>query len=373
MIESYRRLEAPRIVGMISGTSVDGIDAALVQLENGKLRLLRFLTMPYPEDFRPTLFGLMEDRLTVRDVARANVRVGQLFAQAALQVLQGERADLIASHGQTIAHLPDETPASTLQIGEPSILAEGTRTLTVSDFRPADLALGGQAAPLVPYFDHFLLHDPALDRVAVNIGGMGNLSWVPRSGPVLGWDSGPGNVVMDALAERFLGQPVDRDGAFAATGTLREELLAEMLQHPYFRATGPKSTGREAFGRDWIEPFLGRAEPRDLMRTACVLTAETLLASLRPVLQGPFEMVVGGGGFHNKTLMDELRARAGSLGLQRLVGFEEFGITADSREACAFALMGHETIWGRPSSVPSVTGASRPAILGRITFPSPEA
>lgn len=371
MIEAYRRLAAPRIVGLISGTSADGIDAALVQLEGRKLRLERFLTMPYPEEFRPTLFALMEDRLTVRDVSRANVRLGELFAEAALQVLQGEKADLIASHGQTIAHLPDETPPSTLQIGEPSVLAERTRTLTVSDFRPADLALGGQAAPLVPFFDHFLLHHEEVDRAAVNIGGMGNISWVPRSGPVLGWDSGPGNVVMDALAERFLGQPVDRDGAFASTGTLRDDLLAEMLQHPYFVATGPKSTGREAFGRSFIEPYLDRAQPQDLMRTACVLTAETLLASLRPVLRGPFEMVVGGGGFHNRTLMEELRVRAAGLGLQRLVGFEDFGITADSREACAFALMGHETIWGRPSSVPSVTGASRPAILGRITFPSP--
>ncbi|MBN9416613.1 MAG: anhydro-N-acetylmuramic acid kinase [Candidatus Eremiobacteraeota bacterium] len=370
MIEAYRQLAGPRVLGMISGTSADAIDAALVQIEGRSMRLLRFASRPYPPETRELIFALMEDRATVRQLSRAHFLIGELFADVALAVLEGEKVDLIGSHGQTVAHLPYETPPSTLQIGEAAIIAEKTGTLVVSDFRTADLALGGQAAPLVPYFDSWLLRSPEVDRAAINIGGMANVSWVPRVGDVRGWDSGPGNVVSDALAERYLGQPADFDGKFAAGGRVVPEILAQMLLHPYFSGTGPKSTGREDFGRDFIEPYLTQAQPADLMRTALALTAETLLNSMRPLIQGPFEMVVGGGGYHNPVLMQELRDRAAGLPLQRLVGFEEFGITADAREACAFALMAHETLHGRPSSVATVTGARRPAILGKISFPS---
>lgn len=334
------------------------------------MRLLRFASRPYPPETRELIFALMEDRATVRQLSRAHFLVGELFADVALAVLEGEKVDLIGSHGQTVAHLPYETPPSTLQIGEAAVIAEKTGTLVVSDFRTADLALGGQAAPLVPYFDSWLLRSAEVDRAAINIGGMANVSWVPRTGDVRGWDSGPGNVVSDALAEKFLGQPADFDGKFAATGRVVPEILAQMLLHPYFSGTGPKSTGREDFGRDFIEPYLTQAQPADLMRTALALTAETLLHSMRPLISGPFEMVVGGGGYHNPVLMQELRDRATGLPLQRLVGFEEFGITADAREACAFALMAHETMHGRPSSVATVTGARRPAVLGKISFPS---
>lgn len=372
MIAPYQSLSAPRIVGMISGTSADAIDAALVQIEGGQMRLLRFVSRPYPTEVRELIFALMEDRASVRQAARAHFVLGGLFAEAALEVMAGESVDLIASHGQTVAHLPNESPPSTLQLGEAAVIAERTRTLTVSDFRPADLVLGGQAAPLVPYFDAWLMRSPELDRAAINIGGMANVSWIPRQGDVRGWDSGPGNVVSDALAERFLGQPADFGGKMASTGRVIPEILAEMLQHPYFVASGPKSTGREDFGRDFIDPFLARATPEDLMRTALALTAESLLNSMKAVIQGPFEMVVGGGGYHNPVLMEELRQRASTLPMRRLVGFEEFGISADAREACAFALMAHETLHGRPSSVATVTGACRPALLGKVTFPTPE-
>lgn len=370
MISQYRTLQSARVVGMISGTSADAIDAALVRIQGNQMELLRFISRPYPEDVRPLIFALMEDRASVRQLSRAHFLIGELFAQVALEVLQGERADLIGSHGQTVAHLPYETPPSTLQIGEASLIAEATGTLTVSDFRTADMALGGQAAPLVPYFDSWLLRSSQVDRAAINIGGMANVSWVPRLGDVRGWDSGPGNVVSDALAERFLGQPADFGGAMAASGRVIPEILDRMLRHPYFEASGPKSTGREDFGRDFIQPFLDQASPPDLMRTALALTAQSLLNSMKHVIAGPFEMVVGGGGYHNPVLMQELRERAAALPLQRLVGFEEFGITADAREACAFALMAHETLHGRPSSVASVTGARRAAVLGKLSFPS---
>lgn len=368
MIQHYRSLTCPRVVGMISGTSADAIDAALVEIEGPTMRLLRFHSHPFPAEVRSLLFELFEDRASLRQAARAHVRLGQLFAEAALEVLQGERADLICSHGQTVAHLPLEDPPSTLQLGEASLIAARTGTLTVSDFRPADMALGGQAAPLVPFFDAWLLRHPEFDRAAINIGGMANVSWVPHQGPVQGWDSGPGNVVMDALAERFLGQPADFEGRLAAQGQVRWELLNKMLEHPYFALTGPKSTGREDFGRDWIDPFLSQASPADLMRTAAALTAETLARSLARVTQGPFEAVIGGGGWHNPVLMAELQARLGQT-CQAMRDFRDFGITADAREACAFALLGHETLHERPSSVPEVTGARRAAILGRISFP----
>ncbi len=337
------------------------------------MKLLRFHSHPFPAEVRQLLFDLFEDRATVRQVARAHFVLGELFAEAALAVMQGESVDLIASHGQTVAHLPYDDPPSTLQLGEASILAERTQTLTVSDFRPADLALGGQAAPLVPFFDAWLLRNPQIDRVALNLGGMANLTWIPRQGdkPVLGWDTGPANVVMDALAERFSGLPADLGGQMAAQGKVVPEILQQMLAHPYFHAQGPRSTGRELFGRDWISPFLEQAAPADLMRTAVALTAETVVASLKTLVQAPFDLVVGGGGLHNPILMDELKQRLQDLPLHRLSTFDEFGISADSREACAFALLGHETVWGRASSVPSVTGARRAAILGRITFPTP--
>jgi anhydro-N-acetylmuramic acid kinase len=370
-MESYRALKAPKVVGMISGTSADAIDAALVEIEAGKMRLLRFVSRPFSAEVRHLLFELFEDRATVRQVARAHFLLGELFAAAALEVMGSERVDLIASHGQTVAHLPQDRPPSTLQLGEASVIAEVTRVLTVSDFRPADMVLGGQAAPLVPYFDAWLLRSAGCDRAAVNIGGMANVSWVPRQGDVRGWDSGPGNVVSDALAERFLGKAADFGGQLAATGQVVPEILQAMLEHPYFRARGPKSTGREEFGRDFIEPFVDQAAPADLVRTALALTAESLVRSLRPYLTGPFEMVLGGGGYHNPVLMEEVRQRAVPLQMTRMTGFEEFGITADAREACAFALMGHETIHGRASSVATVTGASRPALLGKITLPSP--
>ena len=261
MIRAYRKLSAPRVVGLISGTSADAIDAALVEIHPDRMQLLRFHAHPYPVEVRQQLFELFEDRASVRQAARMHFVLGELFAEAALEVMAGEPVDLIASHGQTVAHLPYEQPPSTFQLGEPSILAERTRTLTVSDFRPADLVLGGQGAPLVPFFDAWLLRHPERTRVALNLGGMANLSWIPSQGPVRGWDTGPANVVLDALAERFLGSSVDLEGRFAAQGQVRQDLLEEMLRHPYFQeAPGPRSTGREVFGRDWIDPYLTRAK-----------------------------------------------------------------------------------------------------------------
>jgi anhydro-N-acetylmuramic acid kinase len=367
-IERYRSFTRPRVVGLMSGTSADGIDAVLVEIsaQEQTLELIRSVSLSYPEALRQRLFALFEDRASVREAARMNVLIGELFAQAALRVIGSERVDLIASHGQTVAHLPNELPPSTLQLGEPAIIAARTGCVTVADFRPADMALGGQAAPLVPFFDAWLLGRGEVDRVAVNIGGMANLTWLPRQGDVLGWDTGPGNVLIDALAEIFTGQPMDPGGSLAATGNVLEPLLEELLRNPYFSQTGPKSTGREAFGRDLARSLSERGSAADLLRTAAALTAESLSRSIATVARGPLEVVVAGGGCYNLTLMAELKSR---LGQARIRSFEEFGLPAQAREGAAFAVLGHETMWGRSGSLPSVTGAKRPAVLGKIVLP----
>lgn len=413
-VERYRSLKHPRVVGLMSGTSADGIDAVLVEIDRDAQRLtvLRQSSLDYTAELRQRLFALFEDRASVRELARMNVILGEEFARAALQVLDGESADLIASHGQTVAHLPGEFPPATLQVGEPAVIAARTGCLTVADFRPADLALGGQGAPLVPFFDAWLLGRHAeVDRVTINIGGMANLSWIPADGgPVLGWDTGPGNVLVDALAEIFTGQAMDPEGQLAARGQVLEPMLDRLLAHSYFHQTGPKSTGREAFGRELAASLASTGQPLegtlrfapvssgpalqgatlsgelarsdtasslsqrdaapDLLRTAVALTAESLARSLATVVRGPFEAVVGGGGVRNPVMMEELRVRLGRLGMTALRTFDEFGVPASARECAAFAVMGHETVWGRPSALPSVTGASRPAVLGKLCFPS---
>ncbi len=375
MTQGYEQRGCWRIVGLMSGTSADAIDSALVQIDENGMRLLRFLSLPYDAEIRQAIFRLMEDRAGVRELSRMHVQLGRLFAEAALAVLQGESADLVASHGQTVAHLPGEEPPSTLQIGEASVIAQRVGAPCVADFRPADMALGGQAAPLVPAFDAWLLRaqGPNLDRVAINLGGMANCTWVPHSHtrPVEGWDSGPGNVLLDALAEQYCATRCDLGGALASLGTVDPAILEEMLQHPYFHQDGPRSTGRETFGRDFLQPYLERIGAADLMRTALALTCRSLVDSLRPRAQGQaFEAVVGGGGVHNPVLLNDLRDQLATLpGFQGLRSFADFGIDPDAREACAFAYLGHQTMLGRPGSLPSVTGARRPAVLGRISFP----
>lgn len=364
MIEAYRRLAAPRVVGLMSGTSADGIDAALVEV-GPEVRLLAFRTVPYPEETRRRLFELFEDRGGPREVARLNALLGELFARAARAVMGGKGADLVASHGQTVAHLPDE--GATLQLGEGAVIAARTGCLTVSDFRPADLAQGGQGAPLVPFADARLLHTPSIDRAALNLGGMANLTWIPARGEVQACDTGPGNALLDALAEALLGAPWDEGGRRAAEGRVVPELLEELLAHPYFAREGPKSTGRETFGRPMARRLLGRAAPGDLLRTAAALTAESVVRHLKRHLRGPAELVVGGGGVENATLMEELRRRLPAEVRLRL--YDDFGIPFQAREAVAFALLGHETVHGRPASLPGATGARRPAVLGKVSFP----
>ncbi len=361
---------------MISGTSADAVDAVAVEISGQQMRYLTHSSMAIPTDLRELLFRLFEDKGTVREVALANVQVGELFAETALQLIRlnpGMKPDLLCSHGQTVAHLPESS--ASLQIGEGAILAARTGLLTVCDFRQADLAQGGQGAPLVPFFDAWLLGGDSSARLAINLGGIANITWIPSSDSVeevVGWDTGPANSIMDALATRNSGAACDLNGELASQGEINAELLKQWLELPYFQVEGPKSTGREQFGREWIEQIWSLDSPANLMRTALQLTVDSLTASVGGLAQGSggFEVVVGGGGAYNPVLMRELKRSLTALGATRFSTFDSFGIPAQAREGAAFALFGHQTVLGLCSSISTVTGAKANSIQGKLCFPS---
>jgi anhydro-N-acetylmuramic acid kinase len=371
----------------MSGTSADGIDAALVAIAEAEGRLsvaLRaFLSRPYPPAVREALFAAFSDRLTVSRICVLNAVLGELFAEAAIRVAAaagigpGELA-FIASHGQTVWHQPDPVPvggiaaAGSLQLGEPCVIAERTGCTVVADFRPRDLAAGGQGAPLVPAVDHRLFTHPERARAVQNVGGIGNVTYLPAGGApeqVLAFDTGPGNALIDAAVARLTGgaQAQDTGGAWARRGRADPTLLAELLRHPYFDRPPPKSTGRELFGAEFLEPHWDRlARPEDLVATLTEFTAASIARSYADWLAphgAVDEVILGGGGARNPVLVAALRRRVAPA---RLLSSEAVGIPADAKEAIAFALLGYETLRGRPANLPSATGASHPVVLGKV-------
>ena len=387
------------ILGLMSGTSVDGIDAALVELNavvetdgtEGLDWMLRgFTCVPWPPALRAAILNACRADAPVQFVTALNYRVAEAFADAARQAAQNagvslDDVDCIASHGQTIWHQPTpfdvagQGTRGTLQIGEPSVIAARTGCLVVADFRPADMAVGGQGAPLVPFADYALFRSPVETRVIQNIGGIANLTYLPLMGTlddVIAFDTGPGNMLLDHLAQRLSGGSLeyDKDGAWAAQGRVEPTLLETLLQDAYFALPPPKTTGREQFGRDYAERLIARAqqahcEPADLLATATRLTADTIARSYRDWLlpRGKIDVVIaGGGGTHNQTLMQMLAAQ---IKPARLATSAEYGLPDDAKEAVAFALLAYETLHGRPSNVPSATGAKHRALLGKIVLP----
>lgn len=377
LISKYRGLEKPRVVGLMSGTSADAIDAALVEI-GPSVKLLKFMSTPLSSEIQQLLQDVFEDQGTPRTLTKLHWLLGECFAQAALSVME-QGADLVASHGQTICHLPKAEPfcstsvRGTLQIGEGAVIAERTGCLTVCDFRPQDLAVGGQGAPLVPFADAILFGNPKCDRVALNIGGMANISWIPRQGPIQAGDTGPGNALSDAIVSMACGRSYDEGGRIAASGRVIPELLSELLNHPYLDEPFPKSTGREDFGRSLAVSLLDKGNVADVLRTVLAFTASSIavhierLANQRSNAQDAIEVVAGGGGVNNVVLMQELSQRLPSR--CSLQSMDLVGMPIQAREAVAFALMGHETIWGRSSNVPTATGASRKVVLGKIILP----
>jgi anhydro-N-acetylmuramic acid kinase len=380
---------AQLVVGLMSGTSADGIDAVVAEMTgNGRklrARVLAHTHKPFPSDLRRHILRVCLQG-TVAEICELNFVLGEHFAGAALAAIRRAKrkpAEIaaIGSHGQTIHHLPNAKTPSTLQIAEPAVIAERTGITTVADFRVRDLAAGGQGAPLVPYTDWALFTDNTRPRIIQNIGGIGNLTFLPphaELADVMAFDTGPGNMVIDGLVAALTRgrDAFDRDGRWAAHGRVSERLLAQMMEHPFLRRRPPKTTGREEFGEPFIRKVLAstrrlRLRPVDVVATATAFTAASIAEAYRrfvfPRLRvdelGRLQIVLGGGGAKNPTLRGML---ARQIGFGELLTHEDFGIANPAKEALAFAILAHETLRGRPGNVPSATGARRAAVLGKI-------
>ncbi len=388
LVEKKTRL----VAGLISGTSVDGVDAVVARLSGTSRALetevLGFVSVPYPEALRRlVLKNSAPDTSSVRAVSQLNVRLACAFAEATRQAaaeagLALEALDLIGSHGQTVHHVPDaedcagEAVASTLQIGDPSVLANLLGVPVVGDFRVADMALGGQGAPLVPYFDYVCFSSEEETRGLLNLGGIANLTVLPAgSGPeaVLAFDTGPANMVMDTLAQRLFDQPYDAGGALAAKGEAKTALLAALLEEDaYLEQPPPKSTGRERYGRAYADALIERANglsPHDLLATATTFSAYSVYQAYARFLreEHPLDVVIAaGGGTRNATLMQTLANAFAPIPVRTA---RDYGLDPDAKEALCFAVLAHEHLNGVPANLPSVTGAKRATLLGKLCVP----
>jgi anhydro-N-acetylmuramic acid kinase len=373
----------------MSGTSADGIDAVVAEISGGghalRTRVVAHVQTPFSPALRRHILNVCLHG-TVAQICELNFVLGEQFARAVLAVirkakLRARDITAIGSHGQTIHHLPNAPTPSTLQIGEPAIIAERTGITTVADFRVRDMAAGGQGAPLVPHMDWTVFTDPERPRIVQNIGGIANLTFLcPKAqlSDVVAFDTGPGNMVLDAaVAELSSGRkPFDKNGRWAASGRVSEKLLARMMSHPYLRRHPPKTTGREEFGEMLLRPTLSAAQrlrlpDADIIATITAFTAATIadhyrrfvFPRLKPAQLSKLDVILGGGGAKNPTLRRMLAER---VGFGRLLTHEDFGIANEAKEALAFAILAYETLNNRPNNVTSATGARRPVILGKI-------
>lgn len=377
--------------GLMSGTSADGIDAVLVRITPGagapRLRLLEFRTFPWPPGFRSFLLR-NSDPETARldEISALNILLAELFSGAVIRLarmagIAPGRIDVIGSHGQTIGHYPRTRKLfgipvrSTLQIGHPGLIAKRTGVTTVGDFRVGDIALGGSGAPLVPLYDYLMHRSTSLNRALLNIGGISNITVLPRAavpGDVIAFDTGPGNMAIDSLARRFYRRAFDRDGAIASRGSILPLLLRRLSAHPYLRIAPPKSTGRETFGEHFARKAVAmapRSRREDLVATVTEFTALSVylgyLLHIRKKVRID-ELRVSGGGAENPVLMEALRRYFAPVPVLKT---GEEGIPAGAREAVCFALLGLRTLLGEHGNLPSATGAARPGILGVICPP----
>lgn len=383
------------VAGIMSGTSADGIDVAVVRIVPGKIRpklaLVAHDGFPYPAAVRRAVLAAMNATQTsTAELARLHWRLGLAYAEAVSATLKRHRVklDLIGCHGQTLYHQARTTSyagrsfACTWQLGEASAIAQAVGVPVVSNFRPADMFAGGQGAPLVPLLDYVLFADSKRGRVLQNIGGIANLTAMPAGSTakrLIAFDTGPGNMVIDALAQELFGKAFDRNGAIAARGAVIEPVLRQMLQDSYFRVKPPRTAGREQFGREYATKFMAAcrqhsSRPEDALATATALTAETIAQSysrfVAPKMKNrPVDYIVSGGGARNATLMAMLAQRLEPMGCE-LAASEEFGLPAEAKEAAAFALLAWQTWHHLPGNVPAATGAKRAVILGQVTYAS---
>ena len=378
--------EKMRVVGLMSGTSADGVDAAVVEIDREKVRLLAFEMFAYPAALRRRILDLCRpDSARLDDICHYNFVLGEVFADAVIKLCSRSgislgSIDLIGSHGQTIYHQPSakrygrKTIRSTLQIGEPSVIAQRTGITTVADFRPRDMAAGGEGAPLVPYADYVLFKHKKLTRAIQNIGGIANVTFLPggcKQDDIIAFDTGPGNMVIDDIIRLITGgrKRCDTGGKMASRGTVDKPLLGELLRHPFFRQRPPKSTGREEFGADFTERIYRKTEKKyladaDIVATVTALSAKSIARAYRrflPVI--PDELILCGGGSHNRTLVEMLHAELPDV---KMLSTDDFGISVDAKEAVSFAILAWATIKGMTNNVPAATGAKEPVILGKI-------
>lgn len=366
-------------IGLMSGTSVDAIDAVLVDFAGDTPRLIHSHSHPWPDELRDALLSIaVRPDTALATYARLDVETGFGFAAAVAELLAGagvaaEQVRAIGSHGQTVLHLPDGDTPTSLQIGDPHRIAAATGIAVVADFRRRDMAVGGQGAPLAPLYHHALFGSDREHRAVLNLGGIANLTLLPRTdaGTLSGFDTGPGNTLMDAWITRHLGQPYDRDGAWADTGFVDDALLAILLDEPYLRRAPPKSTGRELFNVAWLDARLRTygnpiPAPRDVQATLRAYTVRTVADALRAHLADVARLLVCGGGASNKGLMAAL---ADALPDVSLESTETHGLHPDWVEATTFAWLAKQAIGGIPINTPPVTGARVPVLLG-VVYPA---
>jgi anhydro-N-acetylmuramic acid kinase len=380
------------VAGVMSGTSADGINVALVRVTSSagraapSLHFLAHAEYPYPEPVRRAVLAAMNSTKTsVADLAPLSFLLAELYADAvrAAQRRFRIKAELVGCHGQTLYHQGEPAPflgrklAVTWQTGEGAVVAARLGVPVVSDFRPADMAAGGKGAPLVPFLDFLLYRDSRVGRIVQNIGGIANFTAIPAGASpdqVRAFDTGPGNMVIDEVTQRLFDKPYDRDGRIASSGAVLDGVIKDVLRAPFFRRTPPKTAGREEFGREFTQEFIrrcGRVDKRDIVATATALTAKSIADALRRFVvrrRGTYrDFIVSGGGANNPVLMAMLANELRSLGLQ-IHSSDEFGLPSEAKEAVAFALLAFQTWKHKPSNVPSATGAKKPAILGKISY-----
>jgi len=348
-----------RVAGIMSGTSLDGIDVAVIDIEGTRINTLAHQTTPYSASTRNRILTAS----TPQQISRLNFELGELYAKA-VAAAGVANIELIGCHGQTIYHEGAGKTPNTLQIGEAAVIAERLGIPVVSDFRTRDIAAGGQGAPLVPFVDQLLFASKSKNRIALNIGGIANITVLPTSGPVIAFDTGPGNMVIDQLTARFTKHRYDRNGAIAAKGRVLRPLLDDLLKDLYFKDKPPKTAGREQYGAAFVDQLIATGAPfEDLIATATVFTAATIALGIESYT--PDEVIAAGGGIHNRQLMAQLAALLPGI---RLTTTAEFGIDPDAKEAIAFAILAYRTWRRQPGNLPSATGARRSVILGKVTF-----
>ena len=382
------------VAGVMSGTSADGIDVAIVQISGAKLKLrLKLLAhthVAYPGPVRAAILKAMNaSQISVAELARLNFLLGELYSEAIRKAQQASgirKLNLVGCHGQTLYHQGEgarflsKNIACTWQTGEASVIAARLGVPVASDFRPADMAAGGKGAPLVPFLDYALFRHGRVGRILQNIGGIANLTAIPagaKPNQVTAFDTGPGNMVIDQLMQRLYDRPYDRNGAVAAEGNVVEAVLEELLRNPYFQLKPPKTAGREEFGREYADQVVRlfkEARPQDILATATALTAKSIVQSIEQFVlvrggkKANFrDYIVSGGGAENRTLMRMLSEEVRKLGLT-LKKIDELHLPGQAKEAIAFALLAYQTWHKQPGNIPSATGAKRAAVLGKISY-----